>query len=396
MKNVYYSILGLGFLLFCLTLCTEPYTPPEIQGKHNYLVVDGFVNSGTDSSFITLSRSKNIGDERLIEYENTAQMQLEGETGSIHQFVLLKNGVYALPVLVLNANTNYRLRIKLKGKEYLSEQFPVTQSPEIDSISWKQDKNGVRILANTHDVTDKSRYYKWDFVETWEYVSKYESLYKYENGKLKRRNLATEDINRCWKTEVSHSVNLGTTAGLTKDVIYEVPIHTIPFSSFRLSRKYSILVKQYVVTPKAFDYWLNMKKNTEQPGSIFDPQPSQISSNIHCLTTPEEPVIGYIGAGTIKKQRIFVDKTQLLPHFRPNEYDACKIDSFYTVLPPWLGPGPDKDPDWVWHLFSNGKRLPIRVTYIPDTRDTICILSLKECVDCREKGGVTKKPDFWP
>lgn len=394
MKNIYYSLIGLGVLLVGLTYCTEPYNPPEIKGNYNLLVVDGSVNSGNDSSFIVLSRSRNIGDTKEVVYENTASVLLEDERGALYPFVFLKSGKYALPPMVLDHSVNYKLRILLKNKEYLSESFPIIQTPAIDSISWKRYGNEIRILANTHDDNNNSRYYKWDYVETWEYHAIAESLYEYIGGKLMRRNLQTNNIYTCWRTMPSSTISLASSAGLAKDVISEAIILKMPLSSYKISDKYSILVKQQAVTEKAFNYWVNIKKITEQGGSLFDPQPSQITSNIHCVTDPNEKVIGYIGASTESKQRIFISRKEIERYVVPDEYVGCRTDSVFAKMP-GPGPVPPKDPDWIKHSFASGKLIPIHVGIAESTGDTVVLAASKECADCREKGGVTKKPDFW-
>jgi hypothetical protein len=50
----------------------------------------------------------------------------------------------------------------------LSEFAEVRITPQLDSVSWKQENNGVRIYASTHDPNNNTRYYKWDYEETWE------------------------------------------------------------------------------------------------------------------------------------------------------------------------------------------------------------------------------------
>ncbi|MDO3626770.1 DUF4249 family protein [Mucilaginibacter sp. BT774] len=78
---------------------------------------------------------------------------------------------------------------------------------------------------------------------------------------------------------------------------YQNPILSIASSAEKLSVEYSILVKQYALSADAYKFYANLKKNTEQLGSIFDAQPSAIRGNIHFVTTPAEPVIGYLCIG---------------------------------------------------------------------------------------------------
>jgi hypothetical protein len=54
-----------------------------------------------------------------------------------------------------------------------------------------------------------------------------------------------------------------------------------------------------------------MKKNTEQLGTIFDPQPSEISGNIHCLTDSSVTVIGHVEVTEEQVRRIFIYNSQV-------------------------------------------------------------------------------------
>jgi hypothetical protein len=50
---------------------------------------------------------------------------------------------------------------------------------------------------------------------------------------------------------------------------------------------YYIKLSQYALSHDAYLFYQKLKKNTEQLGSIFDAQPSELSSNIHCVTDPD-------------------------------------------------------------------------------------------------------------
>jgi hypothetical protein len=74
---------------------------------------------------------------------------------------------------------------------------------------------------------------------------------------------------------------------------------------------YSVIVSQYALTSNQFKYWTELKKNSEQLGTLFDAQPSQLNSNIHCITNPAEPVMGYLSASTVQKKRIFIANSEM-------------------------------------------------------------------------------------
>ncbi len=72
----------------------------------------------------------------------------------------------------------------------------------------------------------------------------------------------------------------------------------IPTGSEKLSVAYSDLIRQYAISKEAFNFWTNLKKNTEQLGSLFDLQPFTELGNIQCINNPSVKCIGYISFST--------------------------------------------------------------------------------------------------
>ena len=353
------------------TGCRQLYEPPAIKANDNYLVVDGFLNAGNDSTRITLTRTRNLIDTVLTKPELSASVLIEGDGGYTNQLTDLGSGVYGAGNLNLNNNQQYRIRIATNnGSQYLSDFIPVKQTPPIDSVNWQYDSSGVNIYLNTHDPQNNTRYYKWRYEETWKYRAAYYSSYKYENGQVVYRP-TSEEIFYCWRSQNSTSIITGTSSKLSEDIIYRTPIIFIPQASQKLSIKYSILVRQYAITKEAFEYWQNLKKNTEQLGSIFDAQPSEITGNIHSVNNTNEPVLGYLSISSVQQNRIFISNTQLGPwYYLP----ACDPEILIPNAEAYFGHG----------------------GYIPTT---IVLAGVKgavaSCVDCTLQGGVTVKPLFW-
>ncbi len=172
-------------------------------------------------------------------------------------------GDYVAAGLNLNPAKKFRLRIKTAaGATYLSEFVVVSLSPAIEGVTWKVEPGGLQLLASTRDVTNNSRYYRWEYEEKWIFYSAWESLVKWDVTKLVPRSLSIEGIFQCWGSEKSKNIVIGSSAKLDNDVIFENPITFIESDSERLSEVYSILVKQYVLTKEAYQFWQELQKNT--------------------------------------------------------------------------------------------------------------------------------------
>ncbi|MBD0259394.1 MAG: hypothetical protein ICV83_27050, partial [Cytophagales bacterium] len=49
-----------GLLLPLLGGCLQPFQPPQVGGGRGFLVVDGFLNLGGDTTLIRLSRTQDL------------------------------------------------------------------------------------------------------------------------------------------------------------------------------------------------------------------------------------------------------------------------------------------------------------------------------------------------
>lgn len=285
--------LSAFFLLFFIIGCKDRYDIPIRNTDQSLLVVEGALIVGPDSTAINLSRTVKVNDNVSFNPVFNARLTVEDKNGNTFLLKEIGNGKYASGSLGLIAGKEYRLRIKTNdSKEYLSDYVVARQTPAIDSISWKKENGDMIIYANTHDVTNNTKYYKWDYDETWEIRSHYPSVFQYLGGTT---IVATPFLRnyRCWKYGRSTTINIASSVQLSSDVIKEFPLLLIPNGSEKLSVRYSILVREQSLSKAAYEYLQIMKRNTESIGSIFDPLPSELKGNIHCLSNPNEEVIGF-------------------------------------------------------------------------------------------------------
>ena len=230
----------------------------------------------------------------------------------------------------MTSSNKYGLKIMTTGgKAYQSDLVVAKNSPPIDSVYYRIESDGLRVYADTHDPANNTKYYRWDFEETYEFHSSFQSFDYLSTTPIDTVLPRTLDqhIFICWRGDVSSTILLNSSAKLAKDVITDNPITFIASSSEKIATRYSILVKQYALTTDAYNYFQQLKKNTEKLGSIFDPQPSELPGNIHCVSDPTETVLGYITAGSPAETRIFISN-RVLPAWQSiTAYTGCKMDT---------------------------------------------------------------------
>jgi hypothetical protein len=386
-----------GIVISIITIivygCTKPYTPTSISTNANILVVEGFINTGADSTIIKLSRTVTITNKTTVNPETKSVVTVENAQGITYPLAETVKGTYVSPGLNLDNTKQYRIRIKTSsGKTYLSDLVNPKISPPIDSIGYTVTSAGVQIYTNTHDPNNNTRYYKYDFQETWQFHSAYQSLNITNGSAIVDRTPAQQNY-FCFGNDYSTDILINSTAALSQDVVYQFPITSIPYFSEKIETKYSILLKQQALTSDAYAFWQNLRKNTEQLGGIFDAQPTELAGNIHNITDASEPVIGYMSAGTIQQKRIFIDRLSLPLSWKTAYPYTCSIDTNWFCNPKVGKPCQN---DVALYLIPSGSSyvplMPFFIGIAPTP--TGYISSTIPCEDCTIRGAI-KQPAFW-
>lgn len=382
--------------------CKKPYNPPAISSPGSYLVVEGVINNGPDSTIIKLSRTVNLSDTTTLNPVLGGTLAVESDQNTIYPLQEIGGGKYGLAGLSLDSTRKYRLRILAAGEQYQSDFVPVVNAPPIDTVDFGIQGNGIQVNVSTHDPKNNTHYYRWDYGETWIFHSNYQSGYVSNGDTVIERNFFTNEIYQCWGHDTSSNIVIGSSATLSRDVISNNPVTFVSSSSEKLGTKYSILVKEYGLTGDAYNFWKALKSSSEQLGGIFDPQPTQISSNIHSLTNPSEPVIGYLSAGTVTSKRIFIEDTQLPGWVPAPAYTDCALDSIYLR---YYGPNATVPINQENEYFNTNRGadpkyalIPVQaILYVSPISGAKIIGhtgSTRECVDCTLRG-TNKQPAFW-
>lgn len=387
--KTFINILSVFFLTLFLCGCRERFVADFYTPETGYLVVNGYINNGPAPTEIRLSRTTTLSSSPREIMEQGATVFIQSDQDDQYPLTEIGEGIYRSASLALDNNKQYRMVIAAKGKQYQSEYTKVQQTPHIDSITWKRSTNGVGFFANAHDDNNQSKYYQWRYEETWEINSPFMSIieYIYEGQLIVGVKFRYPDrspltgISQCWTTVTSSGLLIGSTEKLSKDVI-EMPLLQISPGSEKLATMYSILVKQYKISERAYNYLALMKKNTEQLGTIFDAQPSLVKGNIICVSDTKEPVVGFIEVVQEKRLRSFLKSTDI-----PGGWSVpsdCQVTELLNDRDTLLQTRP-----------ATG--MPTAPRIMDDAGNIITFNTAPaRCIDCRSAGGINQKPEFWP
>ncbi|HEY1871287.1 MAG TPA: DUF4249 domain-containing protein [Chitinophagaceae bacterium] len=300
------------FILIAFAECVKPYNPPALQAKNNYLVVDGFINTGANQvTTITLSRTRSISDSTTeTDPELGASIQIVSNDGPTYPLTETEKGNYQSAVLNLNTSKAYQLKITTSNShQYHSDLVACTNTTQIDSLTWEQPED-LNIYLYTHDPANNTRYYKWDYTETWEYKSPLQGVFVVKGDHIFVAD-ETDQIDSCWQSRLSSDILIGSSIALSDDVINKAKIAIIRQNDERIFVRYSLLARQRAITADAYKYWGIVQKNSQDRGGLFDVQPGQLAGNVHSETDPTEPVIGFINASTETEKRLFINHDEI-------------------------------------------------------------------------------------
>jgi hypothetical protein len=371
---LYFLIL----LALLISGCRESYEPPVLTIDYSFLVVEGIINTSPGAeTVIVLSRSKKLTDTTTFVPEKGAVITIESQSGSQYALTEIGDGMYVSGSLNLNNAVQYKLNITTADQaQYRSDYTASLVAPPIDSLEWEQDED-VTIFVNTHDPNNKTHYYQWEYVETWQYNSELETTWSVNNGLIYGLS-PFEQIHTCWIDSNSTNIIVGSSIRLSEDRINRQPVAVIRNGSDKIKYRYSILVKQYALSKEAHAYWQLIQKNSQQLGTLFDAQPTQLTGNIHAVANDNKPVIGFISAGSPQYKRIFINKNEVtnwVPFTMPPDCYIKTIDQNASNFRIFDYP----DPSYTIYYYVTGG----------------IVIGKKICLDCRESGGTNTKPAFW-
>lgn len=373
---------------FCLCGCRKPYNPPAIAAANSYLVVQGVINPGPDSTIILLSKTVPLSSNVAVNPLSGAIVKVLSDQNNAYPLAETSTGTYTSPGLNVDYSRQYRLDIKTPdGQHYQSDLEPVTISPPIDSLGFNITTipvTGIQIYANAHDATGQVKYFRWEYNENWEFHPKFVSPYV-GNGITIVKRSPLPDISNCYSSDVSSDIVLGSTAKLSQDILYQSPITFIASTSEKIESRYRILVRQYALTGPEYAFWQNLRTNTEQLGSIFDAEPSEVPGNVHCINDPAEPVAGYVGVCAVSTKIMFVNASQL-PAWVPDYPYSCTLIAADLYSPAYnlLVDFPD-----IYFPVDSG----VDVASKPPDKPAFFYTN-RVCADCSIRGS-TVPPPYW-
>jgi len=377
----------IGLCLIFVAGCIDPFTP-TIDETQELLVIEGQLTGSEGYQYITISRSSPYNDPHFMP-ELGCYVEVVDDQGNIFQFneTYMKLGEYThwMSQESLVPGRMYKVHVVTwDGNEYESDYDMLTADcPPIDTVYYEIQTretddpdlpmNGIQLYVDVDSGDEVDRKFRWELTETWEYYAAYPIQY-YFDGDIHFMSDPMQ-FYRCWSTKRISTIFIANTEHSTTNKIKKFPLNYVSDRSNRLKIKYSLLIRQYSMSDDAYNYWLMLKKQSQETGGLYETQPPQVTGNVYNVNDPEERVLGYFNVSSVTEKRIFVDE-QFAFSF-PGK--GCRLDTITVYqLNNLYGPYP------VYMISVNpmGEGSPYGI-------------GNGICFDCREGGGTTNQPSFW-
>lgn len=392
-------------VVFALCTCIDPYTP-QLEGYESLLVVDGLITDENSSYTIKLSRT--IQEQNAIPVMvSGATVYITDELGNITFLSSVEDGVYKTDSTEFKGaiGKTYILHVMTPdGNEYESEQCPMQSVPDIDTIYFARDQElinngteiqvGLMIFLDSKEG-DSNKYYRWDFVETWKFKVPNPKKFNYINENTIVPVAEVKEY--CWREKKSDEVIIHSVYSGEDERIVNEPIFFIATEkSERLMMQYSILIKQYSLSKKEYDFWDNLKSINESGGDIFATQPFPVISNIRNINNPQEQVLGYFQVSAVKQKRKNIFLTDIIELDLPFYHYPCERLELAREDVPWPKFAPPLTWDGLHEIYCiNSDYYFVEPRYKQGTIELDkLVFTRPECADC-EVTGTMIKPDFW-
>lgn len=322
--KIFFPFLKLFLAFYCCSTCITPYSPPATYSAP-LLVVNGQITNQPGPYTVSLSFTNiNSLNSAFKSYPDNAAVIIHDDAGNQEQLTYLGKGIFQTSPSGIqgNAGRRYSVRIILSdGRVYESDPELLKKSPAIGQVSFtyfdtpeKSQRGYFKTYVQTQDSVTTGDYYRW----TWKNF-KYETFYYLccisLCGAPPDGCRVSAYCEPCWSIRqcescISLYADLQQNSGSISQLLTNVPYdNTI---------SYYLLINQYLISEKAFQFWQNLNNQVNVTGGVFDSPPAGVPSNLHNVNDATEQVLGYFEVAGLSQKVSYIrrDNLDIVPYSR--------------------------------------------------------------------------------
>ena len=379
MRAYYFMVV-----LIIATLACKEEVQLDSQNNKNLLVVEGLITNLPGPYIIKLSLSSSIEKPMIIPYSGCT-ITLIDNLGNSELLTEKTPGNYytAESGMQGTIGNGYSISIVTPDGKTLKTDFQVLKDTigidsayaeyvEKELLGYVYDVPALQFFINTKISSVPDNYFLWTMTETYEYDIDHPILY-YENkwGDKIFYDTTYNVFKTCWAVENVKYIYTGKTNNLNNPQIIHQPLHIVTTETKKLTKKYGVLIYQYVIDEQAYNYWQYIEKQSADNDYLFSSQPYAIKGNVKNIDNQDEMVLGYFTVASISQKKLFVNALN-----GPFYYSTCVVITDKAAIAEYI-----KNHEAPFFFVENDQGM-VGLTY-PD------------CIDCRKAGGYLEKPDLW-
>ncbi|GHA40939.1 hypothetical protein GCM10007103_22870 [Salinimicrobium marinum] len=373
--------------------CVEPYEF-ETETFEDMLVVEALITDEVKRQEIILSRTYRL-EEEVPAAERNASVSITDDTGNEFTFFeTVTPGVYASNMIFgLQPNRSYQLHIQTQdGRSYESDTAAFLPGAEIDELyaerTFLNGEDGVALMVDSESSSAASNFALYEYEETYKIVSPYtvRNTIEFEGNNWSIvPNTRNETV--CYNTIPSNEIILSNTSSLSENNLKSFVVRFLTKDNPVLAHRYSILVKQYSLTPEAYSYYSTLKKISGSESVLSDNQPGFVNGNIYSQENEDDKVIGFFTLSATSTERIYFNYYDYFgfDESRPQFPESCMIFR------------PGENFDTPIGMIQGGTVRYYGLAGSPvegELGDGPMRVIATECVDCTVYG-TNEPPEFW-
>ena len=395
-------------LVFLVCTCIDPYTP-NLKGYESLLSVDALITDANTPSTVKLTRTmQNLND--TPPGVSDAIVFITDDAGNTSNLISTSDGIYKTDASEFKGTIGrtYVLHINTSdGKEYESEPCFMQSVSDIDSIYFEKDQqlvnnatlslDGISIYLDSKG--GNNQYYRWSYEETWKFRLPLTKTWNYIKKPFNPDSPILLPISNvkvfCWKNRKSGEIITGS-VGSSREILKQPVIFIGSDQSDKLNLQYSILITQYSISKKEYEFWNNLQQINEVGDNIFAKQPYTVISNIKNIHNSSERVLGYFQVSAIKQRRKNISFNDISALGLPFYFYPCKRLSKDRDDVPKAPGAPPATWDELYSMFcETSDYYFVEPLFFSGTYDIDkLIFARPECANC-ELSGSLAEPDFW-
>ncbi len=375
--------------------CTEPFSPDLLPQTESVLVVDATLSNESKNHEIFLSKSSQEAGELLV--ERNAAVRILDDNQQAFTFTETEPGKYISDIpFGAEPGRTYRLLITTEdNRSYISSAESLPQTTLIENVAAQKTttesgNEGIAITVDSFDPTGNSTYYKYEYEETYKIIAPKWGPLELVAGPEEFQTVGV--VNRdpdkeertCYATDKSNSIILTKNSVAGEDRVSDFEVRFLNKDNYIISHRYSILVKQFVLSQQAYTFYEKLKDFSGSESLFSQSQPGFINGNIFPDDNSNERVVGIFEVSSVSEKRTFFNYVDFFPdEDLPPFIDECKRTTIANG-----------DPSLYEPVKSN------RVSYVGEVTNPTTggieayIVVPRLCGDCTVLGSATI-PDFW-